>query len=50
VVNAVVLPAGAYLSSIIGRKRFYMSCGAIFGFSSFLCGLALRFHFYSSFE
>ena len=38
--NAVVLPAAAYFSSIVGRKRFYMSCVALFGISSILCGLA----------
>ena len=40
VANAIVLPAGAYLGSIVGRKRFYMTCVAIFGVSSLLCGLA----------
>jgi MFS transporter, DHA2 family, multidrug resistance protein len=40
VANAVVLPVGAYLGSIIGRKRFYMICVAIFGLSSLMCGLA----------
>jgi DHA2 family multidrug resistance protein len=40
VANAIVLPIGAYLGSIIGRKRFYMTCVAIFGLSSLLCGLA----------
>ena len=38
--NAIVLPIGAYLGSIIGRKRFYMTCVAIFGLSSLMCGLA----------
>ena len=38
--NAIVLPVGAYLGSIIGRKKFYMTCVAIFGVSSLLCGLA----------
>ena len=38
--NAVVLPISAYLTSIVGRKKFYMSCVAIFGVSSLLCGLA----------
>jgi DHA2 family multidrug resistance protein len=38
--NAIVLPVGAYLGSIIGRKKFYMICVAIFGTSSLLCGLA----------
>jgi DHA2 family multidrug resistance protein len=40
VANAVALPVAAYLSSLIGRKRFYMTCVAIFGVSSILCGLA----------
>src|SRR5229473_7687238 len=38
VANAIVLPIGAYLGSIIGRKNFYMTCVAIFGVSSLLCG------------
>src|SRR5690349_16397328 len=40
VANAVVLPISAWLSSRYGRKRFYMSCVALFTVSSFLCGLA----------
>ena len=40
VANAIVLPVGAYMGSIIGRKRFYMTCVAVFGVSSLLCGLA----------
>jgi DHA2 family multidrug resistance protein len=38
--NAIVLPLSGWLSSIIGRKNFYMSCVALFTISSFLCGLA----------
>jgi len=38
--NAIVLPISAWLSTIIGRKRFYMMCVALFTMSSFLCGLA----------
>src|ERR1700758_4459659 len=38
--NAIVLPLSGWISSIIGRKRFYMSCVALFTFSSLLCGLA----------
>jgi MFS transporter, DHA2 family, multidrug resistance protein len=38
--NAIVLPLSGWISSIIGRKRFYMSCVALFTISSFLCGLA----------
>src|SRR5579863_6408214 len=40
VANAIVLPLSAWLSEIIGRKRFYMLCVALFTASSFLCGLA----------
>jgi MFS transporter, DHA2 family, multidrug resistance protein len=38
--NAIILPISAWLSTIIGRKRFYMICVALFTCSSFLCGLA----------
>src|SRR5438309_2186952 len=38
--NAIVLPMSGWFSSLIGRKRFYMSCVAFFTISSFLCGLA----------
>ncbi|HVN17512.1 MAG TPA: DHA2 family efflux MFS transporter permease subunit [Dongiaceae bacterium] len=38
--NAIVLPLSGWLSSIIGRKNFYMGCVALFTISSFLCGLA----------
>src|SRR5712671_6665977 len=38
--NAIVLPLSGWLSSIMGRKRFYMSCVALFTISSALCGFA----------
>jgi DHA2 family multidrug resistance protein len=38
--SAIVLPMSGWLSNVIGRKRFYMMCVAIFTASSFLCGLA----------
>jgi DHA2 family multidrug resistance protein len=38
--NAIVLPLSGWLSGVLGRKRFYMSCVALFTVSSFLCGLA----------
>jgi DHA2 family multidrug resistance protein len=38
--NAVVLPISAWLSTRVGRKRFYMTCVALFTISSFLCGFA----------
>jgi DHA2 family multidrug resistance protein len=40
IANAVVLPASGWLSNVIGRKRFYMICVALFTASSLLCGLA----------
>lgn len=40
VANAVILPAGAYMTTFIGRKKFYMICVALFGVSSALCGIA----------
>ena len=40
VANAVILPAGAYMTTFIGRKKFYMICVAMFGISSALCGFA----------
>ncbi|HET9802181.1 MAG TPA: DHA2 family efflux MFS transporter permease subunit [Candidatus Acidoferrum sp.] len=38
--NAIVLPLSGWMSSVVGRKRFYMACVALFTVSSFLCGLA----------
>ena len=38
--NAVILPISGYLATLFGRKRFYMTCVALFGISSFLCGIA----------
>jgi DHA2 family multidrug resistance protein len=38
--NAIVLPLGAWASSVIGRKRFFLLCIAIFTISSFLCGIS----------
>ncbi len=40
VANAVILPAGAYMTTFVGRKKFYMICVALFGISSAMCGLA----------
>jgi MFS transporter, DHA2 family, multidrug resistance protein len=40
VANAIVLSISGWLSTVIGRKRFYMVCVAIFAFASLLCGLA----------
>src|SRR3984893_17661302 len=40
VASAVILPASAWLSGVLGRKRFYLLCVALFTVSSFLCGIA----------
>ena len=40
VANAIVLPMGGWASSVLGRKRFFMSCIVVFTVSSFLCGIA----------
>jgi MFS transporter, DHA2 family, multidrug resistance protein len=40
IANAVVLPVSGWLSNVIGRKRFYMLCVAIFTVASLLCGFA----------
>ena len=36
--NAIILPISAWLSVLVGRKRFYMTCVTLFTISSFLCG------------
>jgi DHA2 family multidrug resistance protein len=38
--NAIILPMSGWLSSRVGRKRFYMACVVMFTLSSMLCGLA----------
>jgi len=40
VANAIILPAGAYMTTFIGRKKFYMICVGLFGISSAMCGFA----------
>jgi MFS transporter, DHA2 family, multidrug resistance protein len=38
--NAVVLPLSGWFASLLGRKRFFMTCLVVFTVSSLLCGLA----------
>jgi DHA2 family multidrug resistance protein len=38
--NAIILPMTGWLAGAFGRKRFFMSCLAVFTVSSLLCGLA----------
>jgi DHA2 family multidrug resistance protein len=38
--NAIVLPIGAWASSVMGRRNFFLLCVVVFTVSSFLCGAA----------
>jgi DHA2 family multidrug resistance protein len=38
--SAIVLPVSGWLSTRVGRKRFYMSCVVLFTVCSFFCGIA----------
>jgi MFS transporter, DHA2 family, multidrug resistance protein len=40
VASAVILPISGWLSNRFGRKRFYMTCVAMFTLCSLFCGLA----------
>ena len=40
VANAVILPASAWLSSFLGRKRFLVACTILFTLASVTCGIA----------
>ncbi len=40
VTNAIVLPVSGWLSSVMGRKRFFTACIIGFSISSLACGLA----------
>jgi DHA2 family multidrug resistance protein len=40
VANAIILPLTGWLVSLFGRKRFFLSCMAIFTVSSLFCGIA----------
>ncbi len=40
VASAIILPISGWLSNRFGRKRFYMTCVAMFTLSSMLCGFA----------
>src|SRR6201986_4404598 len=38
--NAIILPMGGWFSMLLGRKRFYMTCVALFTVASLMCGMA----------
>ena len=41
--NAIILTAGGFLAGLLGRKRFFIICLALFTVSSILCGMAWNF-------
>ena len=43
--NAVVIPASGWLTSVFGRRRFYLICTVTFTVSSFLSGIAPNLEF-----
>ena len=45
VADAVVLPMSAWLSRVLGRKRYYMISVGLFTATSFLCGIAPSLNF-----
>ena len=40
--NAIVIPLTGWLSSVFGRKRFFLCCVTLFTISSLFCGSALN--------
>ena len=38
--NAIILPISGWLSNVLGRKRFYMICVALFTAASVACAFA----------
>ena len=40
--NAIVIPLTGWLSSVFGRKRFFLFCVTLFTISSLFCGSALN--------
>ncbi len=43
--NAIILPISGWLANVVGRKRFYMLCVALFTLSSVLCAAASSLSF-----
>jgi MFS transporter, DHA2 family, multidrug resistance protein len=43
ITDAIVLPMGAWASSVMGRKRYFSCALHLFTIASFLCGLAVSF-------
>jgi len=45
VTNAIVLPITGWITSVMGRKRFFLLCIVLFSLTSLLCGLAPSLEF-----
>src|SRR4051812_41400276 len=45
IANAIILPASAWLSERIGRRKYYLGCIAAFTITSVACGLAPNLYF-----
>src|SRR5438477_1619303 len=43
--NAIIIPATGWLSSLFGRRRFFLICTVLFTVSSFLSGIAPNLEF-----
>ena len=41
--NAIVLPLNGFMSALLGRKRYFLICMALFTVSSLMCGMAPTF-------
>jgi DHA2 family multidrug resistance protein len=39
VANAIMMPLSGWLATVVGRKRFYMSCVTLFTVASAMCGV-----------
>src|ERR1700753_1044628 len=48
--NAIVLPISGWIAVRFGRKRFFMSCLAVFTISSLLCGVGPNLGFFLLFR
>ncbi len=45
VANAIMLPITGWITSVVGRKRFFLICITLFTTASFVCGIAPSFGF-----
>jgi MFS transporter, DHA2 family, multidrug resistance protein len=50
IANAIILPASAWLSETIGRRRYYLGCIILFTVTSVACGFAPNLFFLTVFR